>query len=136
MKSAQSRVLTLEEVAEHFEQWRSHKKQGERIPQRLWSEAIGLLCDYPISRVLSTLGLCGTDLKKHQAQLNDTQSTPDAGSGMAFMELEASLIEPTNLRPVEASLVIELQRPDGLRLRVESANTSDLVVLAERFMGV
>jgi hypothetical protein len=55
---------------------------------------------------------------------------------MAFMELEASLIEPTNLRPVEASLVIELQRPDGLRLRVESANTTDLVVLAERFMGV
>ncbi len=98
-------------------------------------EAIGLLCDYPISRVVSTLRLCGTDLKKHQAQLNDTQSTPNAGSGMAFMELEASQIQPS-LRPVDASLVIELQRPDGLRLRVESANTTDLVVLAERFMGV
>ncbi len=135
MKSAQSIALTLVEVTEHFEQWRSHKRKGERIPQRLWSEAIGLLCDYPISRVVSTLRLCGTDLKKHQAPLSDTQSTSDAGSGMAFMELEASLIEPS-LRPVEASLVIELQRPDGLRLRVESANTTDLVALAERFIGV
>ncbi len=135
MKSAQSRALTLEGVTEHFDQWRSHKRKGERIPQQLWSEAIGLLCDYPISRVVSTLRLCGTDLKRHQAQLSDTKSTPDASPGMAFMELEARLIKPS-LRPVEASLVIELQRPDGLRLRVESANTTDLVVLAERFMGL
>jgi hypothetical protein len=135
MKSAQSRALTLEEVTEHFEQWRSHKKEGERIPQRLWSEAIGLLCDYPISRVVRTLRLCGADLKKHQAQLSDNKSKPDAGSGMSFMEIDASLIEPT-LRPVVSAVVIELHRPDGLRLRVESANTTDMLVLAERLMEV
>jgi hypothetical protein len=34
--------LALETAAEHFEQWRRNKKKGERIPEKLWSEAIDL----------------------------------------------------------------------------------------------
>ena len=35
MKTPIESPLTLEEVAEHFEQWRRGKKKGERIPQPL-----------------------------------------------------------------------------------------------------
>jgi hypothetical protein len=34
---------TLEVVAEHFGQWRRSQRTGERIPERLGSEAIGLV---------------------------------------------------------------------------------------------
>jgi hypothetical protein len=62
--------LTLEAVADHFERWRSNKKKGERIPEALWFEAVGLVTDYPLSRVCRTLHLCATDLKRHQAALS------------------------------------------------------------------
>jgi hypothetical protein len=54
MKSAQSKSFILEEVAEHFAQWRSHKKQGERIPEPLWC---GCLSDYFYRRFLKLF--CG-----------------------------------------------------------------------------
>ena len=70
MKTKTSPPLTLEAVAKHFEQWRSNKKKGERIPESLWFEAIGLASDYPLSRVCRDLHLCATDLKRHQSALS------------------------------------------------------------------
>jgi hypothetical protein len=134
MKSAQSKSFILEEVAEHFAQWRSHKKQGERIPEPLWCEAMGLLCDYPITRVVRTLRLSATDLKKHQRELSDTKNLQETGSAQGFVEVDRSLIGPA-LSPVASPVVIELHRPDGLRLRVECASGADMLALAERFMG-
>lgn len=55
MKARNKSRLTLEEVAEDFAEWRSHKKKGERIPAHLWSDAIDLLCAHPISLVSRTL---------------------------------------------------------------------------------
>jgi hypothetical protein len=134
MKSAQSKWLNLEEVAEHFAQWRSHKKQGERIPEPLWCEAIGLLCDYPITRVVRTLRLSATDLKKRQLELSDTKRVQETGSALGFVEVDSSLIGQA-MSSVASPVVIELHRPDGLRLRVESASGAELLALAERFMG-
>jgi hypothetical protein len=50
-------TLTLEEVAEHFAQWRRSKRKGDRIPEKLWSEAAGLVSTYGVSRVARTLRL-------------------------------------------------------------------------------
>jgi len=50
-------TLTLEEVAKHFAHRRRNKKNGERIPEEFWNEAIGLLQTYGISRVSRTLRL-------------------------------------------------------------------------------
>ncbi len=134
MKSAQSKSLILEEVAEHFAQWRSNKKKGERIPEPLWCEAIGLLCDYSITRVVRTLRLSATDLKKRQRELSDNKSLQETGSAMGFVEVDSPLIGQA-LRSVASPVVIELHRPDGLRLRVESASCADMLALAARFMG-
>ena len=134
MISAQSKSLILEEVAEHFAQWRSHKKKGDRIPEPLWCEAIELLCDYPITRVVRTLRLSATDLKKRQLELSDTKSLQETGSALGFVEVDSSLIGQA-LSSVATPVVIELHRPDGLRLRVESASGADVLALAERFMG-
>lgn len=134
MKSAQLKSFILEEVAAHFAQWRRHKKKGERIPEPLWCEAIGLLCDYPITRVVRTLRLSATDLKKHQRELSDTKRVQETGSATGFVELDSALLGPA-LSSVANPVVIELHRPDGLRLRVESASGAELLALAARFMG-
>ena len=66
MKAPIESPLTLEAVAEHFEQWRSNKKKGERIPEQLWSEAIDLVGTYGVSQVTRTLRLGGADLNKRR----------------------------------------------------------------------
>ena len=55
MKVLESKKLTLETVSKHFKEWRSKKKQGERIPQQLWSESIALLSDHSVNRIARTL---------------------------------------------------------------------------------
>ena len=62
MKARIESTLTLEAVADHFEQWRRNKKKGERIPQTLWDEAIDLVETHGVSRVTRTLRLSATDL--------------------------------------------------------------------------
>ncbi|MCP4935009.1 MAG: hypothetical protein GY927_12575 [bacterium] len=66
MKTSIRASLTLKEVAKHFKQWRSVKKQGERIPDHLWSEAVCLLRTYGVSQVSRSRRLSGADLNRRR----------------------------------------------------------------------
>ena len=135
MNAAVTRRLTLEEVAEHFAQWRSHKKRGERIPEHLWREAMGLLGVYTVSQVARTLRLGGRDLNRRRGMLASAQPTSGAEEETAFVEIDRALVGET-LRGGAPATVMELHRPDGLRLRIEPASGAEMLVLLERFLGV
>ena len=135
MKTKTSPPLTLEAVAEHFEQWRSNKKKGERIPESLWFEAIGLASDYPLSRVCRDLHLCATDLKRHQSALSSGKERAVSRSESSFVEIEHAMVDQA-MRPNTRPVFIEMERPDGLRLRVQPANSADMLALMARFMEV
>jgi len=134
MKLQQPTKPALEEVAGHFEEWRRHKKnRRERIPERLWSEAIGLLGEHPISQVAKNLRLSGTDLKKHQTADCAVGKESREPIPASFVEVEAAVLgQASSLAVLPARL--ELERPDGLRLRIESGNSDDLLRVVERFM--
>ena len=135
MKTKTSPPLTLEAVAEHFEQWRSNKKKGERIPESLWFEAIGLISDYPLSRVCRALHLCATDLKRHQAALSADKELAVSGAERFFVEIDRGIVDQA-IRPSARPVLMEMERPDGLRLRVQPANSADMLALMARFMEV
>ncbi len=124
---------TLESVAEHFEQWRSSKKKGERIPEHLWGEAIELLGRYGISQVVRTLRLSGADLNKRRgisaAGRRQKRRHPHAG----FVEINRTDVAQASELNVAAPW-LELQRPDGLRLRIHPSGGADLLALVDRFM--
>jgi len=134
MKATVQTPLTREEVAEHFAQWRRIKKKGERIPERLWSEALGLLSEYSVSEVTRTLRLSGADLKKRQAALADDKNSCGSDSEIAFVEIDRHLVNPS-VRPNGTALVLELERPDGLRLRIQGTNGVEMLALVGRFLG-
>ena len=135
MKTPIESPLTLEEVAEHFEQWRRGKKKGERIPEALWFEAVGLVTDYRLSRVCRALRLCATDLKRHQAALSAGKELAVARSERSFVEIDPAVVDQA-MRPGGTPVLMELERPDGLRLRMQPANSSDMLALMARFMEV
>ncbi len=134
MKTSIGASLALKEVARHFKQWRSIKKTGARIPDHLWSEAVGLLSTYGVSQVTRTLRLSGTDLNKRRGIIGADQRRQGSDGGTTFVEIDPTLVDQTLVTDVTA-VWMELERPDGLRLRIQSTRSADMLALVERFMG-
>ncbi len=128
-------TLTLEEAAEHFEQWRKSKKKGERIPEQLWSEAIALVGTYGVSQVTRTLRLSGTDLNKRRGIIGTGKRRAGTGGKTAFVEVDPGLVDQA-LGPQASAAWMELERPDGLRLRIGPTGGADLLAVLDRFVGV
>ena len=126
--------LRLEEVAEHFEQWRRSKEKGERIPQQLWREAVGLLGSYGVSQVTRTLRLSGRDLNKRRGIIGAGQRRRSPEGKTAFVEVDPVVVDQA-LRPEASAVWRELQRPDGWRLRIRPSGGAEMLALVERFMG-
>ncbi|MCP5022563.1 MAG: hypothetical protein GY930_12420 [bacterium] len=134
MKAPIESPLTLEEVAEHFEQWRTSKKNGDRIPEPLWSEAVALVGTYGVSQVTRTLRLSGTDLNKRRGIIGTGQRRQGPGGKTAFVEIDRALVDPAP-GPDATAVWMELERPDGLRLRIQPSGGADMLALVDRFMG-
>ena len=134
MKAPIESPLTLEEVAEHFAQWRRRKQKGDRIPEPLWSEALGLLGTYGVSQVTRTLRLSGTDLNKRRGQIGAGQRRQGAGGETAFVEIDPLVMDQAP-GPEASAVWMELERPDGLRLRIRPTGGAEMLALVERFMG-
>jgi hypothetical protein len=135
MKTAIEPNLTLPEVADHFQQWRSRKQPGARIPDHLWREAISLVGTYGTTQITRTLHLSSTDFNKRRRLIEAGQRQPDAAGEAAFVEINPRL-EDRTLAPAAAAGWLELERPDGLRLRIQPTQGAELLALVERFMGV
>ncbi len=127
-------TLTLDEVAKHIEQWRSDKRNGERIPQPLWNEALGLISTYGISRVSRTLRLSYTELNKRLRIIEAEQHRQAPRAETAFVEMDWALVDQAP-GPDTAAVWMELERPDGLRLRIRPTHGVDMLALVDRFMG-
>ncbi len=133
MNTSDEPTLTLETVAKHFAHWRRNKNNGERIPEALWNEALGLLGTYGISQVSRTLRLSYTELGKRRERV-DTRQYGQAPGEAAFVEVDQTLVDQAARR--EATAVwMELERPDGMRLRIRPIHGVDMLALVERFMG-
>jgi len=127
-------TLTLEEVAKHVEHWRGTRKKGERIPQQLWNEALALVGTYGVSRVSRTLRLSYAELDKRHRIVEAGQCRQASGDDTAFVEIDRGLIEQAP-GPEATAAWMELERPDGLRLRIRPTHSVDILTLVERFMG-
>lgn len=124
-------TLTLEEVAEHFERWRRNKKRGDRIPKPLWDEAIELVETHGVSQVTRTLRLSATDLNKRRGMVGASRRRQVPVAEAAFVEVEHAHISV----PDAEAMWMELERPDGMRLRIHPAQGLDMLALVDHFMG-
>ena len=134
MKTPIKTALTLQEVAEHFAQWRRGKQKGARIPEQLWQEAVSLVDSYGVSQVSRTLRLGGRDLNKRRGVTTAGHNRQGSRGKTTFVE-----IDPVAARqapgPRGGALWMELERPDGLRLRIQPTHGDDMLALVERFLG-
>ena len=139
MKTATESTLTLEAVAEHFAQWRSSKRRGDRIPEPLWQEAVDLLDRYRISQVTHTLRLSGADLNKRRGitargRCRKSAAVKENDASATFVEVTDQAAAQTAGLNAKAGW-LELHRPDGMRLHIHPSDGRELLALVDHFMG-
>jgi hypothetical protein len=116
----------LTAVADRFDAWRQTRTtRVEPIPQHLWEQAVALTTMFSITRVATRLRVSGGELKKRCAAHHAALATSTSTTALGFVEVPATPIWALPTSAIE----IELQRPNGARLRV-AAPESQLPLLA------
>jgi hypothetical protein len=110
----------LDQLGGQFEHWRQTRSHpSERIPQRLWDQAVALTTFLPYSRVAKHLRLAPNDLKQQMAtepKLHIEVGPTTAG----FVEVPQQPAQPQVLGGLE----VELHRTDGARLCIHAPDAS------------
>ena len=121
----------LADLAEQFERWRRTRATvPERIPSSLWDQAVALATVLPGSQVAKRLRLRSTDLKKQRlarpTALPAAAASPDSG----FVEVPAPWLGSA----APGAALIEVERPDGARLRVQYRDAPPLAAVLQAFL--
>ena len=115
----------LTQIADRFDTWRQTRTtRAAPIPHDLWEQAIALTVLFPITRVARRIRVSGGELKKRCAAHDAAQAAP-ATTALGFVEVPTTSVWPLPISGIE----IELQRPDGTRLRI-TAQEPQLPLLA------
>ncbi len=126
--SHSSAEVALQQLAEQFSAWRQSRRTpyGSRIPEALWTEAIRLVQVVPVTRVAKALHLKPHALKRRSG-IGTTPATPPARE-LPFVEVSLGTRRP-------ATTEVEIQRPDGTRLRIMCSDpASALASLVQTFL--
>jgi transposase-like protein len=118
----------LTRLTHHFAQWRQSRQTARgRIPPELWARAVALTAPFSVSRVAKQLGLTPHALKRRCDALNSPLAPTTLPSSPAFVEVAASWRT--------SATEVEVQRPDGTRLRITYNDASPaLVPLLQTFL--
>jgi hypothetical protein len=118
----------LDQLAGEFEHWRQTRSHpAERIPTRLWKQAAALAQVLPYSRVAQHVRVSPSDLKKHMATPHDAKPA----TSPRFVEVPP----PPAGASTPPAMDIELERPDGTRLRLRCPeSTSSVAAVVQAFL--
>ena len=121
----------LADLAEQFAQWRQTRQGHEPIPPQLWSQAVALTALLPYSQVAKRLRLSPTDLKKRclaRPGMDPAEVTPPVPTFVEVMGMALRAERASN------GLLIEVERPDGTRLRVQATTALPLAPVLRAFL--
>jgi|SRR5215471_3595121 len=118
----------LTQLTHHIAQWRQSRRTARgRIPQELWVRAVALTTTLSVTRVAHQLGLTPHALKKRRAALNGTAPPLPPAQVPRFVEVAPAWRT--------SATEVEVQRPDGMRLRITYSDSSPaLVPLLQTFL--
>jgi hypothetical protein len=118
----------LTHLTHQFAQWRQSRTTPRgRIPKPLWAQAITLAQVLPCARVATQLGLTLHALKRRRDATGSALAPTPPPCAPHFVEVAAAWRPPTT--------EVEVQRPDGTRLRITYSETSPtLTPLLQTFL--
>jgi hypothetical protein len=130
MNTVSQAEQALAELTQRLRHWRQNRANThERIPAPLWDQAVALSQVLPNGQVAKALGLSATDLRKRRlAQQAGLAPVQAPGAEAQFIEVTP---ERRGWIRGPSGIHVELERPDGLRMRIrygsEPAGLSEVV---------
>jgi hypothetical protein len=114
-------------VSARLARWRQTRRRRARVPDALWQAATALARQHGAGKVARLLRLDYYALRRRVGQ---ARPAAPAASPPAFVELV-----PAALGTPPAACVIECERPDGGRLRIQCTGPAlpDLAALSQSF---
>ena len=99
----------LQHVTEQLTQWRQGRSsvRGSRIPAALWQEILQLAEAFSVPYVAKALRLKSQALKRRRGET----AAPAGAAALPFVEV-------TPAAGAAGAVAVEVQRPDGARLRI------------------
>tara|TARA_R110002110_G_C13449779_1_gene716955 strand:+ start:83 stop:499 length:417 start_codon:yes stop_codon:yes gene_type:complete len=130
-----NQALSLNQVNQQFDQFRSERKKQTKFPDTLWQQAITLLEHHSMTEVSRALRVSAQQIK---AQMHKNRSKN--GVQMDFVEVKQSAekCESFNIKPQEDDALktkVEIKRPDGAYLIINQLPEAALSQLLTHFMG-
>ncbi len=105
----------LRALINRFDHWRQTRAtRRDPIPDPIWEQAISLTRRLPLSRVAKRLRLNRQELKRRCTQALLPVPEPEAVPSPDFIEVKADSIG----FETASALELEMERPDGTRLRL------------------
>ena len=122
----------LDELASAFAHWRQTRPHiREPIPQRLWDQAVALSEQVPVGRLSQRLRLSASDLRTRR-RLQQNQAAQANEPTMTLIDVPLPTTSPL---PPSSAVTVELERPDGARLRLHYPEPPDLTPLVQSFFA-
>ncbi len=111
----QQAEAALAELAKQFDHWRQIRATAqERIPPALWDQAVALTVVLPCAQVARRLHLRSTDLRRRALVRPTSGATEATAPSLDFVEVPV----PWPGLAASGAALIEVERPDGVRLRL------------------
>ena len=121
----------LADLAAQFERWRQTRATAqERIPPILWERAVALAAVLPCAQVARRLRLRSTDLRKRGLAAPAAVATEVAVPIPDFVEVPVPWLGSA----APGVALIEVERPDGARLRVQYRDAPPLAAVLRAFL--
>jgi hypothetical protein len=124
---------TIEEVSRAFEEWRSSKEEGGRVPEELWETVLDLSNKYSRTDICRKLGINYRQYRKCVQK-----GEKECGHGeLSFVELGRAAYLPEGQsggrkekeRDTEYQVEIRTEKGDQLRLHVRGGLSAEIVDL-------
>lgn len=114
-------------VKEAFTHWRTTRLKQGKIPDYLWEQVRGILTNYPISKICSTLSISTVQIREKLLRKEDV--------AIQFVEVKEPLSLVTMPTREQGNVcTIELHRPCGSIFKVNTMPVSLVSQLISDFM--
>lgn len=124
-------ALTLDDVEKCFEEWRSAKKIGARIPPELWALTKSLKGKYKISEISKRLRVSGSQLQREGLALPSTSKKQRTPKKNQFVNVNLDMPQPVSAA-FQSSVV--LKRTDGMQLSLSQPSIDQLALFITAFI--
>lgn len=132
--------MSLDAVKVLFDDWRANRGKLGPFPEDYWRCAVALLQHHDATTICSTLRISNTQLKMNIERFSAATQKASGNDDFIAVTIPASAISPQPAAEIKSvsqasSLSIELMRPDGISLKIQSLPYQDVQSLLTFFIG-